>query len=70
MVGLPVKLTLIENFDEGLEFYKKKLKSLKTSLDPFGVLYLFGITVNLPFFLPRLMINLVSNKYSMVFSNS
>lgn len=43
---------------------------MKTSLDPFGVLFLAQITVNLPFILPKLSIDFVSDKFTMIFSNS
>ena len=70
MVGMPVTLELFEDFDKGLTFFKKFFKSLKNSLDPFGILYLFTVTVNLPFFFPKLMINHLTNKCSLVFSNT
>jgi hypothetical protein len=40
MVGLPVDIKVIEDFDEALAHFKKKFNKMKTSLDPFGVLFL------------------------------
>ena len=69
MVGLDVKLKLFEDFDEGLKYYKSYMNSLKKSLDPFGMLYLFTLSVNTPFILPRILVNFTSNKYALTFSN-
>lgn len=70
MVGLPVTLELFKDFDKGLKHYKKYLGNLKNSLDPFGVLYLFAISIYLPFVLPRIAINLISNKFALTYSNT
>ena len=70
MVGLPVTLELFKGFDEGLKHYKRYMGNLKNSLDPFGVLYLFAISIYLPFVLPRIAINLISNKFALTYSNT
>ena len=71
MVGLDVNLKLFKDFDQGLKHFKKYLTDrLKKSLDPFGMLYLFTVSVNTPFFLPRILVNFVSNKYALTFSNA
>jgi hypothetical protein len=38
-------------------------------LDPFGVLYVFKTSINLPFILPKYCIDFISDKYTLVFSN-
>jgi hypothetical protein len=70
MVGMPVEYPVIQDFDKALKVYQKIFKALKSSLDPFGVLYLFRVTVNLPFFFPKIAIDFVSNKFAIIFSNS
>jgi|TARA_B110001450_G_C17302254_1_gene351974 hypothetical protein len=40
MVGLHTSIKLFENFDEGLKHFKKQFKIMKSSLAPFGVMFL------------------------------
>jgi hypothetical protein len=42
---------------------------MRTSLDVFGVYETFNISVNLPFTLPRLALDFLSNKYTLIYSN-
>jgi hypothetical protein len=67
---MPVMMPIIQDFNEALKIFKKKFQGMKSSLDPFGILYLFRITVNLPFCLPRLAIDFMSNKFAIIFSNN
>ena len=42
---------------------------MRTSLDPFGILYVFKVCVSLPFTLPQFTVNFLSDKYTLIFSN-
>jgi hypothetical protein len=42
---------------------------MRTSLDPYGVFYVFMTTVYLPFILPKFGIDFISDKYTLVFTN-
>lgn len=39
--ALPLTIGVFEGFEEALASFKKKFKAMRTSLDPFGVLYVF-----------------------------
>jgi len=64
-----VDMKLFEKFNEALVFYKKLFGKLKTSLDPFGVLYSTKMTVMLPFTLPKIMADDITSKFTMVYTN-
>ena len=42
---------------------------MRSSLDIFGVLEVFRVSVGLPFTLPRLAIDFLSDKYTIIYSN-
>lgn len=67
--ALPVQLELFESFEVALPFFNQKFTRLKNSLEPFGALYFFKICVNLPFTIPKLLVDFLSDKYTLVFSN-
>lgn len=67
--AIPVPLNLFESVDVALPFFKQKFKKLRSSLDPFGYLNFFRIAVNLPFTLPKVGVDFISDKYSIIFSN-
>lgn len=66
-ISVPIKI--FKDFDEGLKHFKKMFNSLKRSLLPFGNFTVFRITTNLPFCFPNIMVNFVSNKHTMIYSN-
>jgi NRPS condensation-like uncharacterized protein len=67
--GLNVKMVPIEHFDQALDYYAKVFHALKTSLMPFGVVFTTRLAVMLPFNLPKLLVDDLTDKYTMVFSN-
>lgn len=67
--ALPLKIGVYEEFEQALNAFKKQFKAMRTSLDPFGVLYVFKMTVSLPFILPKYAIDYISDKYTLIFSN-
>jgi len=64
-----VDMKLFEKFSEALVFYKKTFTKLKTSFNPFGVLYATKLTVCLPFTMPKLMADDMTKKFTMVYTN-
>jgi len=42
---------------------------MRSSLDVYGVLEIFNISVNLPFILPRFAVDFLSNKTTLIYSN-
>ena len=67
--ALPVDIVIRNTMDEALPLLKKQFLEMRTSLDVFGVLEVFNISVNLPFTLPRFSIDYLSDKYTIIYSN-
>lgn len=67
--ALPVEIKIKQDFGEALEIFKKQFKAMRTSLDVFGVLQVFNVSVNLPFTLPRHLVDFISDKYTIIYSN-
>lgn len=66
---ITVPIRVFQNFDDALNHFKSFFNSLKKSLLPFGNYMVFRITTNLPFCFPNVLINFVSNKHTMIYSN-
>ena len=66
---LPFKMVVRKDISEALAKLKPQFKYLKNSLDPFGYLNVFRLSVNLPFTLPRIGVDYISDKYTLVWSN-
>ena len=64
-----VDMKLLEKFGDALVHFKKLFGKLKKSFNPFGVLYATKMTVALPFTLPKLMVDDMTRKLSMVYTN-
>ena len=64
-----IDLVPIKEFDDALPEFKKIFSKLKGSLMPFGVLYSTKISVSLPFLLPKVMLEDLTDKFSIVFTN-
>jgi len=67
--SLLVPLKPFKEIDDALPSIKKEFNKLKGSLMPFGVLYSTKISVSLPFLLPKMMLDDLTDKYSIVYSN-
>jgi NRPS condensation-like uncharacterized protein len=67
--ALPLKIGVYEKFEPALSAFKKQFKSMRTSLNPFGVLYVFKTSISLPFTLPKYTVDWISDKYTLIFSN-
>lgn len=66
---ISVPIRIFKDFEDGLKHFKKLFNSLKRSLTPYGNYAVFRITTNLPFCFPKIMVDFVSNKYTMIYSN-
>ena len=66
---ISVPIRVFKDFDEGLKSIKSMFNSLKRSLTPFGNFMVFRITTNLPYCFPKILVDFVSNKYTMIYSN-
>jgi len=64
-----IKLTIKKELEESLPITKKIYGSFKNSLKPFGTLGLVQISVNLPFTIPKVNLDWLTDKYSIIFSN-
>lgn len=64
-----VDLKLFEKHSDALVYFKKLFSKLKTSFNPFGVLYATKLTVSLPFNLPKLLGDDLTRKFTMVYTN-
>jgi len=64
-----MKIGVHEKFEPALKAFKKQFRAMRTSLDPFGVLYVFKASISLPFILPKYAIDWISDKYTLIFSN-
>ena len=67
--ALPLKIGIYEKFGPALTAFRKQFKAMRTSLDPFGVLYVFKCSISLPFTLPKYTVDWISDKYTLIFSN-
>ncbi len=67
--AIPVHIGIFSDFKDALKDMNKLFNGLKNSLDPFAVLYSFKLTINLPFMLPEILIDLLSAKNTMIFTN-
>ena len=64
-----VQLAIEEKFETALDRQKKINKDRLRSLAPFSALILVQMNVNLPFNIPQLSIDWMTDQYSLVFSN-
>ena len=69
VAALPFSMVVCKDFDEALAVLKPQFQSLKNSLDPFGFLNVFRLSVNLPFTFPRIGVDWIANKYTFIWSN-
>lgn len=67
--SLLIALQPTKKFSDALPAIQKQFNSLKGSLMPFGVLYSTKISVTLPFLMPKMMLEDLTDKYSLVYSN-
>ena len=67
--AIPLYIGIFKDFKVAIRSMKKLFNGLKNSLDPFAVLYSFKLAINLPFVLPEILINILSSKNTMIFSN-
>ena len=67
--ALPISIGIHHHFSIAIEEFKKKFRKMRTSLDPFGVLYTFYMSISFPFTLPKYAIDFLSDKYTFIFSN-
>ena len=67
--SMPVEIKLFKHFDDGIDHFKTLFGNMKNSLAPFGVYSSFRITTNLPYRLPKFAIDLISDKFTMIYSN-
>jgi len=71
MVGLHTSIKLFDDFDEGLKHFKKQFKIMKSSLAPFGVMFLaLFAQCFIPLGLNKYAVDMAMEKYSLVFSNA
>ena len=68
-VSYPVTLPIRKELKDVLPQMQKYFKEIRTSLGPFGALYAFLMLVNHPFTMPKYLLDFVSNKYHMLFTN-
>jgi hypothetical protein len=66
---LMLDIKLLPDFDQALVYCKKVFSDLKTSLMPFGVLYMVKIPCILPFSLPKIIGYDITKKFSVIYSN-
>ena len=67
--SLLVPLVPFDNFDAALPSIQKVYNRLKSSLMPFGVLMSTQISMWFPFLIPKLLLDDLTGKYSIVYSN-
>ena len=67
--SLLLSMKLFDSFNDALPYYKELFGALKSSLNPFGVLYTTKMTVSLPFTLPKLLSEDLTRKFTIVYSN-
>ena len=67
--SLLVDLKVCDNFDDSLKDCKQVFNRLKTSLMPFGILYLTKIPAMLPYGLPKLVLQDLTKKFSVIYTN-
>lgn len=67
--GLLINLKPFREYDDAIKFYKQIFENLKSSLMPFGVVMTTRLAMMLPYALPKFLVNDLTDKYSIVFSN-
>ena len=67
--ALPIKMEIKQTLEESLPVFRKKFHDMKSSLSPFGIQYVFGVCQTLPFTLPKVSMNVLSDKFTMIYSN-
>lgn len=68
-VFLRVKIPLRKEFADALKEISPYLLNMRTSLDMFGVYYVGKMATDFPFILPKLSIDMLTDKYTTIFSN-
>lgn len=63
------EIRLFEKFEDALKHFKVVFKKLKSSLRPFASYYAMGFAAIMPFCVPKLLINIVSDKPSFMWTN-
>ena len=66
---LPMVLNLVDDVNDGLQKIKQDMLKLKHSLQPIGYFYLLKTTMQLPEFVRSLLLEMLSEKMSIGFSN-
>lgn len=64
-----IDMRLFASMSEALPYMKKTFGGLKSSLNPFAVLFATKITVTLPFLLPKILAEDLTRKFTIVYSN-
>ena len=67
--SVPSYFRITDDFEEALKFQHAHYSALKNSLLPFGPIYTGKVTMNFPFTLPKLSMNMLTEKYTVIFSN-
>merc|ERR1712224_600252 len=67
--SIVIQLCPLPDFREALADTKRKFDSLKSSLEPFGVLYSTKASVLFPFEIGKAVVDDLTTKLSIVFSN-
>lgn len=68
-VAYPINIKIRKTLDEVMPILKADFKRMRTSLDVYGCLETFRLSVNLPFTLPRKGLDFLADKYTCVYSN-
>ena len=68
-VAMPVQIVIRKELEESLPLIKSLFDSMRGSLDVYGMLQVFNMSVSYPFTLPRVMIDFLANKYTICYSN-
>lgn len=67
--SLFIDLKCCDNFEDSLKDCNTVFSRLKTSLMPFGILYLTKIPALFPFGLPKMIQRDLTNKFSIIYTN-
>ena len=67
--SLIIDMKPLDNFKDSLVDNTRIFTNLKTSLQPFGILYLTKIPMMLPFCLPKMLLTDVTEKFSIIYTN-
>lgn len=68
-VPLPIELPIRKTLAEELVLVKKQFKELRSSLFPYGILYAFKLSLNLPFYLAKDGLDYSSSKTTLNYTN-